>query len=365
MRALRWSTTMLLALAAGAGAAQSTDQGALLDKVSDYVAAYERTFVGVVAEETCRREVKPARAGTDARGFPIGRRNAGAGGQAMIAAALVLAPQAAPPPPSLALVLQRAADYVTTFHARLSRIVAEERYTQKSETIWSGKRKGTTTWAERTLRSDLMLVKPAGADDWLQYRDVFEVDGERVRERGERLPALLADRSLSAAAQVERIRRESARYNIGSIERDVNVPVLAMRFLSPANQPRFTFRRAADRSTATASIAPDTAGAFHVTAEVWAIDYEEVRKPTLIHTLRNKDLPSRGRFWIEPDTGRVLMTELRAGDKNVRGTIDVSYQSEPLMGLLVPIEMREEYVDRSGAHITGVATYGRFRVLKE
>jgi len=269
------------------------------------------------------------------------------------------------PGPPLAIVLQRAADYVTTFHARLSRIVAEERYTQKAETIWTGTPNGATKWSERTLVSDLMLVKPAGADDWLQYRDVFEVDGERVRDRAERLPSLLADRSLSAAAQVERIRRESARYNIGSIERDVNVPVLAMRFLSPANQPRFTFRRAADRSTATASIAPDAAGAFRVTAEVWAIDYEEVRKPTLIHTLRNKDLPARGRFWIDPDTGRVLMTELRAGDKNVRGTIDVSYQSEPLMGLLVPIEMREEYFDRSGAHITGVATYGRFRLLED
>jgi len=267
--------------------------------------------------------------------------------------------------PTLETVLQRAAEYVTAFHRKLSRIVAEERYTQRSETIWSGKRSGTTKRAERVLLSDLLLVKPAGADDWLQYRDVFEVDGERVRDRAERLPDLLADRSLSAAAQVERIRRESARYNLGSIERDVNVPVLAMRFLSPENQPRFAFKRAADRSTAAASIAPDVAGAFRVTAEVWAVDYEEVRKPTLIRTLRNKDLPAHGRFWIEPDTGRVLLTELRAGDKSVRGTIDVSYQSEPLMGLLVPIEMREEYFDRSGAHITGVATYGRFRPLRD
>jgi hypothetical protein len=281
------------------------------------------------------------------------------------AAALLVALQAPPAsPPTLAAVLQRAAEYVTTFHNRLSQMAAEERYTQRSETIGSGKGNGTTKWGERVLVSDLLLVKPAGADDWLQYRDVFEVDGERVRDRAERLPALLADRSMSAAAQVDRIRRESARYNIGSIERDVNVPALAMRFLTPENQPRFTFKRAADRSAATAAIAPDTAGAFRVTAEVWAVDYEEVRKPTLIRTLRNKDLPAHGRFWIEPDTGRVLMTELRAGNKTVRGTIDVSYQSEPLLGLLVPIEMREEYFDRSGAHITGVATYGRFRPLQ-
>src|SRR5262249_60318371 len=101
-----------------------------------------------------------------------------------------------------------------------------------------------------------------------------EVDGHRVRERSERLPDLLTDRSASAAAQVERIRRESARYNLGSIERDVNVPVLAMRFLSFANQPRFKFTRAADRSAPTAHIAPDVAGVLFVADGLWAMYYD-------------------------------------------------------------------------------------------
>jgi hypothetical protein len=286
-----------------------------------------------------------------------------------VAAAILLSLAAARPAradaPTLGTVLARAGAYVAEFHRRLSRLVAEERYTQTWETIWTGRRSGTTKWGERVLVSDLLLVRPAGADDWLQYRDVFEVDGQRVRERTERLPALLADPSASAAAQVERIRKTSAQYNLGTIERDVNVPVLAMRFLTAENQPRFKFTRAADRSAAAAHIAPDTSGAFRVTTEMWAIDYEEVRRPTLIHTLANKDLPAHGRFWIDPDTGRVLITELRAGNKNVRGAIDVSYQSEPLLDLLVPVEMREEYFDRSGSHITGVATYGRFRPLHE
>src|SRR5205823_11604050 len=114
-----------------------------------------------------------------------------------------------------------------------------------------------------------------------------------------------------------------------------------------------------DRSSTAVRFAPDEDGAFRVTTEMWAVDYEEVRRPTLIHTLANKDLPAHGRFWIDPDTGRVLITELRAGNRNVRGAIDVSYQSEPLLNLLVPIEMREEYFDRSGSHITGITTYGR------
>jgi len=285
---------------------------------------------------------------------------------AAVTATAILTPRvAAAQVPTLQTVLARAGGYVGEFHRRLARLISEERYTQTWETIWAGRRNGTTKWGERVLLSDLLLVKPEGADDWLQYRDVFEVDGLRVRQRTERLPDLLSDRSASAAEQVERIRAESAQYNLGSIKRDVNVPVLAMRFLSFANQPRFKFNRAADRSAGAVHVAPDEAGVFRVTAELWAIDYEEVRRPTLIRTLDHKDLPSHGRFWIDPDTGRVLITELRAGNKSVRGTIDVSYRSEPVLDLLVPVEMREEYFDKAGSHITGVATYGRFRQLHQ
>jgi hypothetical protein len=81
----------------------------------------------------------------------------------------------------------------------------------------------------------------------------------------------------------------------------------------------------------------------------------------MIRTIDHRDLPSRGRFWIESDTGRVLISELVARNRQVRGTVDVSYQSEPLLGLLVPIEMRERYDDHHGARIEAIATYGRFR----
>jgi hypothetical protein len=285
----------------------------------------------------------------------------------MIPAALVLALQTGSPSPAppLATVLQRAGEYVTEFYRTLSSIVAEERYVQKWEMIWTGTRKGSTDLGRRLILSDLLLTKPRGSADWLQYRDAYEVDGTPVRDRHERLTALLADRSASANAQVERILEESARYNLGTIDRNVNIPLLAMRFLEPENQRRFKFRRTADRTTSNVHLAPDTDGVFRVSAEVWAIEYDEVQQPTIIRTAGNKSLPAHGRFWIDPDTGRVLMSELRAGNRNVRGTIDVSYQSEPLVGMLVPIEMREEYFDKSGSHITGVASYGRFRHIED
>ena len=56
------------------------------------------------------------------------------------------------------------------------------------------------------------------------------------------------------------------------------------------------------------------------------------------------------------------MSELIAGDATVEGQIDVSYQSQPLLGLLVPVEMRELYhVTREHTTIEGTATYTNFR----
>jgi hypothetical protein len=133
-------------------------------------------------------------------------------------------------------------------------------------------------------------------------------------------------------------------------------------FLEAANQSRFKFTLTTDRRPRTEPAGSQSASAFSVSTEVWVIAYQEKRSDTMIKTEGNKDLPSRGRFWIEPATGRVLMSELVATNRKLRATIDVSYQSEPLLGVLVPIEMREWY---DGLHtktrIEAVATYGKFR----
>jgi hypothetical protein len=211
------------------------------------------------------------------------------------------------------------------------------------------------------LRSDLLLVKPRGAGEWVQFRDVFEADGRPVRDRADRLTRLFLNESPSARVQVGRILQESARFNIGEVTRNVNVPVFALQFLLPANQGRFRFNRTRNRVPDTFTSREAPTGAFRTTTEVWIVEYRETQTGTVIRTAERKDLPSRGRFWIEPATGRVLMSELIARDRTVTATIDVSYQSEPLLGFLVPIEMRERYRSRNGERISGAASYGQFR----
>jgi len=276
-----------------------------------------------------------------------------------LAVALSAAEPTAAQPPTLATVLERAAAYVADFHRQLSSIVAEERYVQD----WTqSRRTGSTRLAHRELLSDLLLVKPEGFRTWMEFRDVFEVDGTSVRERDERLVKMFLEPSSSTNAQIGRILSESARFNIGDINRNVNTPIFPLLFLESANHYRFKYKQTSDTRPAEVQGEAAGEGAFRVSTEVWTIAYQEKAPRTMIRTDGEKDLPSKGRFWIDPATGRVLMSELSVESRNIRATIDVSYQSEPLLGMLVPIEMRERYESkRSGTLVTGRATYGRFR----
>jgi hypothetical protein len=136
-------------------------------------------------------------------------------------------------------------------------------------------------------------------------------------------------------------------------------------FLLPENQWRFKFRVQKGGQPPSASTSLPASPYFTVSTEVWVIEFREVERPTFIRFVDcRRDIPVHGRFWIEPASGRVLMSELIAEDRTVHATIDVSYQSEPVLDLLVPIEMRETY-SRAGkpTRITGIASYGGFRRL--
>ena len=185
------------------------------------------------------------------------------------------------------------------------------------------------------------------------FRDVLTVDGRRVHDREDRLQQLFLRRDARTLARARVIADESARYNLGQIHRNVNVPTAALFFLHPANRQRFTFERErtedADREAQ------------------WVVRYEERQTPTLVRTSQGKSVPARGRFWIEPASGRVVRTQLwlhtepgpdgRVVDVNIA----VSYASDSGLGLWVPVEMREHYSTTQDEHLVGTATYHNYR----
>ncbi len=276
-------------------------------------------------------------------------------GWALVAGGWLIASLASAQPPSLETILARAGAYVVEFQRQLSGVVAEERYVQDVRyPLTTGAGKNPFRISHRELKSDLLMVKPVGGDRWLQFRDVFDVDGKPVRDRNERLMQLFLSPSGSSAAQTQRIIDEGTRYNIGNLQRTVNTPVFALLVLDPANQRRFRFKPTDHRDPLLVRGSPKSGAVV--------IEFQEVEKETMIRTSNDRDLPARGRFWIDAETGRVLASELIAEDPSIKGTIDVEYDVEPSIGLLVPIVMHERYeIRRDQSRVDGEATYSRFR----
>src|SRR4030095_8089624 len=111
-----------------------------------------------------------------------GRREAQ--GQTVIAWVLAAA-LAVTDTPTLATVLGRAGSYVAEFERQRSGIAGEEHSRQEARS--AAGRAGTLVMPVVTeLKSDLLLVRTASSLGYVQYRDVFEVDGKPVRDRAER-----------------------------------------------------------------------------------------------------------------------------------------------------------------------------------
>lgn len=65
---------------------------------------------------------------------------------------------------------------------------------------------------------------------------------------------------------------------------------------------------------------------------------------------------------MDSTNGRILRTYLMTRDTQVSAEITVTYRADPGVDLLVPAEMREQYlVTQSSVRIAGSATYSRFR----
>jgi len=263
---------------------------------------------------------------------------------------------------SLPVVLEHAAAYVAEYRRQLSGIVAEEQYTQDERFSMMSAGTPRANALHRQLRSDFLLVPAHGADGLVEFRDVFEVDGRPVRDRQERLTRLFLERSPSATSQIRSIVSESARYNIGAVYRDMNTPTLPLLFLDVRYQSRFRFKHGDDAAPQLARGSSRSAR-FTPPAGLWVVEYEETAKDTVIQRVQvGGDLPARGRFWIEPASGRVVISELIVSDPLINCTIDVAYENDPTLGVFIPIEMRERYINnRSKTTTTGTATYSRIR----
>jgi hypothetical protein len=253
----------------------------------------------------------------------------------------------AQPVPSVKDVMKRVGAYVEAYGERAAIVVASERYTQET--------KGNTnaTHQRRVIFADVAIVHVASISGWIGFRDVIEVDGVKQTDREDRLLKLLT--ASGDYTEARRLSDEGARFNIGTIQRNFNVPTSALFFFTRENLDRFKF------------------AAREVTADgLWHVAFREVDRPTLIRTPSGESVPCEGELWIKPADGTVVRTVLKtdtraAGNKTQRGLgrVDVQYRFVEAMEMWLPATMDEEF-EVMGARdawerLDGHAAYSNYR----
>jgi len=267
---------------------------------------------------------------------------------AEVAPAPVLPPT--PPAPvdrrDAAALLARAAAYIESYEQAFSAVVSEESYSQEIRVpprALTNKISTAPGWLSRTMSADVLQAS-IGAREWVAFRDVYQVDGAAVRDRDARLQKLFLDAPPGALDQAKRILAESARHNLGKLQRDINVPTMALAYLRASNQSRSDFSVDGNQTI------------DGVSAVV--LEFKERATPTIVRSA-DGDVPATGRVWIEPESGRVLKTEIAMASRRSGAKITVMYGAVPELTMWVPVVMTEEY---NGAEIIfGKATYSKFR----
>lgn len=258
-------------------------------------------------------------------------------------------------------VLSKGRAYVADFEQRFSLLVAEEHYTQEvrepvaggggnlsRNNPGGGFSAPSKRGQRRVLRSDYLLVRLPDGGGWMPFRDVFEVDSRKVRDREERLATLFLRPSESSLSQAMLIMQDSTRHNLGNVVRTINIPTLALMLLHESVTNRFEF---------VANGSETVAGRSTV-----IVQYREVQRPALIRTGPDRELPLRGQLWIDPGSGTVVKTSLVTSDASIRAEINVTFREDPSLKLWVPEEMNELYVETADDHeIVGKARYSNHR----
>ena len=205
-----------------------------------------------------------------------------------------------------------------------------------------------TVSAHRRLGSDILLLRlPSGG--FYGFRDVAQVDGREVAERGERIRRLFLDDGKDPN-ETRGLIEESARFNIGDIERDFNLPTLIL--------PLLLSDTGGIERLELASIRDETED-----DGTCAVSFRETRGPYLVGTRQGRELPLRGTLYLTPEEGWLERVSIGAGRpamEHIELTVEFSRFEDWECPL--PSRMTEIYAQRISPQLTRCeARYSNYR----
>ena len=251
--------------------------------------------------------------------------------------------------PTLDTLLQRMAGYLTEYEKQLSSVIADERFNQRV-VFTRAYRGGSPVLGEdrRVLESEIGFLRLPGGAEWLGFRDVRKINGRAVSDKKQdmaELPGSTAD----VMKQARAIALASAEHNLG-VARSTNVPTAALEIIHPRNYGAHQFTLKGDESVGRTRVA--------------VIAFTETRRPPLVNNVGGQELVSRGRIWVEPQTGAIWRVEwIYAPAVGTPSSLRVDFVMNEALGMMVPAEMREAFPALRGLSARGeaVAFYTNFR----
>ena len=236
------------------------------------------------------------------------------------------------------------------FEQTLSGLLFRERYLQRVEGVSarSAMSQASIRRREVLLEANVFLLQPDGVDTFVLFRDVYLRDGIALGDHTARLEALLVDGSRDAIARAHALTNASAAYNVGPVNRNVNIPTMGLAYLDPARLGGMRFERVGDE-------------VIHGLDTV-ILAFEETARPTFVRGTGDSDVAARGRYWIHPGSGAVPRAHIELTGAELTGTMDVELALHDTLAVWVPVTMTERWRAR-GQGTTGFAEYDRFQRL--
>ena len=246
-------------------------------------------------------------------------------------------PSGQPAPVTVEGLLRAAGTYLSTYSAKVSGVSLEEQYTILDV---SGGRMRT-----QRLSSDVLLLNLGGRV--ISLRDAFAIDNQPLRERQPRIATVLAKPSEATWKQAQDYAIETFRHMQADLILRLNEPSLALQFLVPEYRQRSSYK-------------VETGGMVEGTRTV-ALAFEELKNPDASYIVKTRGRASaKGRFWIDPSTGRIHQTELWIQSETETARVKVTYALESELDLLLPARMFDTYdtsESRGEVSVMGVGNY--------
>ena len=246
-----------------------------------------------------------------------------------------------PPDTSAGAVVAKAVSYIKDYQKAWEFVLADEINVQE---VFNAR--GLRV-ARREASGDFFLSYVAAEGRWLSVRDVAMVDGVPIENR-DNLRQLLSRGSFARIGR--QLADHNARYNLGSIQRNFNDPMLALVILDDTHRSRFRFKRLNVQQTPTGPIV--------------TVAFTERDRPTLVRGTDGSQIFATGELVIEAATGRLRRTVITLKDRTITASLTTAFTENGTLGLWLPASLTERYegtADRQREVVAAESTYSNYR----